>query len=93
MTIALSPEQEQFIQNQLATGRYANAAQVITEGLRLLEKRNQYEHWIEDIRPKIDIAADQLDRGEGVDGETVIAQLKAKLKRRSGLGSYFSENS
>ena len=79
MTIALPPEQEQFIQSQLATGRYANATQVITEGLRLLEKRNQYEHWIEDIRTKIDIAADQFDRGEGVDGETVIAQLKAKL--------------
>jgi antitoxin ParD1/3/4 len=79
MTIALPPEQEQFIQSQLATGRYANATQVIAEGLRLLEKRNQYEHWIEDIRPQIDIAADQLDRVEGVDGETVITQLKAKL--------------
>ncbi|MGV0026884.1 ribbon-helix-helix domain-containing protein [Phormidesmis priestleyi] len=79
MTIALQLEQEQFIQAQLATGRYANAAEVIAEALRLLEKRSQYDHWVEDVRAKIDLAAEQLDRGEGIDGETVVAQLRAKL--------------
>jgi antitoxin ParD1/3/4 len=43
MTIALQPEQEAFIQTQLATGFYANAAEVISEALRLLEKRNHYD--------------------------------------------------
>jgi antitoxin ParD1/3/4 len=80
MTIALKPEQEAFIQAQLATGRYTDAAAVIAEALQLLEKRNRYNHWIEDVRAKIDIASAQLDRGEGVNGETVIAQLRAKLQ-------------
>lgn len=31
------------------------------------------------LRAKIDHAAEQLDRGEGIDGETVIAQLRNKL--------------
>jgi antitoxin ParD1/3/4 len=79
MTIALQPEQEEFIQAQLDTGHYANAAEVIAEALRLLEKRNHYDHWVEEMRSKVDIAAEQLDRGEGVDGETAIAALRAKL--------------
>jgi antitoxin ParD1/3/4 len=81
MTIALQPEQEAFIQTQLSTGQYSSAAEVITEALRLLEKRNHYDQWVEDVRAKIDIAAEQLDRGEGVDGETAISQLKAKLQQ------------
>jgi antitoxin ParD1/3/4 len=79
MSIILTPEQEQLIQAQLASGRYANTAEVIADALRLLEKRNQYNLWVEEVRAKIDIAAAQLDRGEGVDGETAIAQLRAKL--------------
>jgi antitoxin ParD1/3/4 len=80
MTIALKPEQEAFIQTQLTTGRYTDAAAVIAEALRLLEKRNHYDEWVEDVRAKIDLAAAQLDRGEGIDGETAIAQLRAKLQ-------------
>jgi antitoxin ParD1/3/4 len=80
MAIALNPEQEEFIQAQLSTGQYTNAAAVITEALRLLEKRNHYDEWVEDVRAKIDTAATQLDRGEDVDGETAIAQLREKLK-------------
>jgi antitoxin ParD1/3/4 len=79
MPIALQPEQEQFIQSQLATGRYPDAAAVIAAALELLEKRNQYDRWVAEVGEKIDVAAAELDRGEGVDGETAIAQLRAKL--------------
>jgi antitoxin ParD1/3/4 len=43
MTIALKPEQEEFIQAQLSTGQYTDAAAVITDALQLLEKRNHYD--------------------------------------------------
>ncbi|MEA5487354.1 MULTISPECIES: type II toxin-antitoxin system ParD family antitoxin [Pseudanabaena] len=78
MPITLQPEQEQFIQTQLATGRYTNATEVIAEALQLLEKRNHYDHWVEELRNKIDIAVAECDRGEGVDGETAINQLRAR---------------
>jgi antitoxin ParD1/3/4 len=80
LTIALKPEQEEFIQAQLSN-KYSDAAAVITEALRLLEKRNHYDEWLEDVRAKIDTAATQLDRGECVDGETAIAQLREKLQQ------------
>ena len=82
MPITLQPEQEQFIQTQLATGRYTNATEVIAEALQLLEKRNHYDRWVEELRNKIDIAAAELDRGEGLDGEIAINQLRARLHKK-----------
>ncbi|MEE3719806.1 type II toxin-antitoxin system ParD family antitoxin [Tumidithrix elongata RA019] len=85
MTIALQPEQEQFIQTQIATGRYTNATEVIAEALQLLEKRNQYDCWVEELRVKIDLAAAQLDRGEGIDSETAIALVEFDTHTRFKL--------
>jgi antitoxin ParD1/3/4 len=78
MPITLQPEQEQFIKTQLATGRYTNATEVIAEALQLLEKRNHYDRWVEELGNKIDIAAAELDRGEGIDGEIAINQLLSR---------------
>jgi Arc/MetJ-type ribon-helix-helix transcriptional regulator len=47
MTITLQPEQEQFIQAQLATGCYTNAIEAIAEALLLLEKCNDCDRWTE----------------------------------------------
>lgn len=85
MPITLQPEQEQFIQTQLATGHYTNATEVIAEALQLLEKRNHYvslrggaNRWVEELGNKIDIAATELDRGEGIDGEIAINHLLSR---------------
>ncbi|WP_019501526.1 hypothetical protein [Pseudanabaena sp. PCC 6802] len=37
--------------------------------------RGGANRWVEDLRAKIDIAAAQLDRGEGIDGETAISEF------------------
>lgn len=85
MKITLSPELEKLIQQQMMTGQYDSAERVIAEALSLLNKRNEYEDWIAETRQKIDIAAEQLERGEGVDGETAIAQIRAKLRQQADL--------
>ena len=36
----------------------------------------------DEIRRKIDVGWEQMERGEGRDGETVFAELDAALKRR-----------
>lgn len=81
MNITIKPELENFIQQQILLGKYDSAERVIEEALTLLERRNQYDCWVEDIRQKIDIAAEQLDRGEGIDGETTIHQIREKLRQ------------
>lgn len=76
MNIILNSKLENLIQKQIISGRYTSIDNVLEEALTLLEKRNEYEQWIEEISQKIDIAAQQLDQGEGIDGETVINQLR-----------------
>ena len=81
MNITLKPEQEQFIQNQLAQGRFPNAEAVINQALQLLqEKQREYEDWVEDVRVKVNEAAAELERGEGVPLEKVVEQIQAKFR-------------
>ena len=82
MNITLSPEQEKFIQSQIARGKYTNIQQVIDSALKLLETQDQnYEQWLDETRQKVKVGLEQLERGDKVDGEVVIAQLEAKFKR------------
>jgi antitoxin ParD1/3/4 len=82
MNINLKPEEEQFIQAKLKTGKYETAYQVIVEALQLLEERDKhYEKWVEETREKVAIGIAQLDRGEGIDGEIAIAILREKLRK------------
>ncbi len=82
MNITLSREQEQFIQSQIARGKYTNIQQVIDSALKLLEKQDRnYEQWLDETRQKVKVGLEQLESGDKVDGEVVIAQLEAKFKR------------
>lgn len=82
MSISLKPEHEQFIQSQVASGKFANREEVIDTAFRLLEKlQGEYEQWIKETREKIDIGIAELDRGEGLDGEAVIAGILEKFKQ------------
>ena len=82
MNIRLRPEDEQFIQVQIAQGKYENPEEVISKALQLLKEReNDYQKWVEETRQKIEVAAEQLEKGEGVDGEVVVERLREKLRR------------
>jgi antitoxin ParD1/3/4 len=78
MTIALKPEQEQLILAQVASGRYADSAEVIDRALELLLEEAA---WIEDTREKVAIGIAELDRGEGVDGPTVMNQMLERFQK------------
>ena len=65
MNIILSPEQEKFIQSQIAKGRYTNIQQAIDVALKLLEKQEQdYQEWLDETRAQIKIGLEQLERGD-----------------------------
>jgi antitoxin ParD1/3/4 len=81
MNIQIKPELEQIIQAQIATGRYTNPEDVISKALKLLlEWDKGYQNWVEETREKVDVAIEQLDRGQGINGEVVISQLRDKLR-------------
>jgi antitoxin ParD1/3/4 len=82
MNIQIKPELEEIIAAQIATGRYTNPEDVISKALKLLlEWDKGYQNWVEETRKKVDVAIEQLDRGEGIDGDIVISQLRDKLRQ------------
>ncbi|MEH1852834.1 MAG: type II toxin-antitoxin system ParD family antitoxin [Nostoc sp.] len=79
MNISLTIELEQFIQSQVASGKYTSSEEVILAGIRLLEERERiYKGRFEELQREIMIGVDQLDRGERLDGREVIEQLRQK---------------
>ncbi len=47
----------------------------------MLEWEQGYQQWVEETRQKVEVAIEQLDRGEGIDGEVVIEGLREKLRQ------------
>ncbi len=83
MSITLTPEQEQLIQAQLASGRYNSREEVLSVALLLLQKfSDDYAAWLEETRQKVKIGLAQIDRGEVLDSETVIARITPESIRR-----------
>jgi len=82
MNITLKPEQAELIQQKLNSGKYNNADEVITAALELLERRDREDRtWVEETREKVDVAIEELRRGDGIDGELVVTQLQEKLRQ------------
>jgi antitoxin ParD1/3/4 len=83
MSISLTPELEQFIQSQIASGKYSSTEDVIIAGIKLLEERERiYKGRFEELKREIAIGVEQLERGEVIDGEIVFRQLEQKLQQR-----------
>ncbi len=80
MNLTLRPELENFIQQEILAGKYASPDEAIEAALSLLQSKNSTDRLATELRGQIDIAVAQLDRGEGLDGEAVIGNLRAKLQ-------------
>ena len=81
MTLQLGSDTEARIHERIKSGKYATPNDVVLAGLELLEQREQtHATDMEELRKKIQHGIDQLDRGEGFDGETVMAELLANLE-------------
>ncbi len=82
MSITLNPEQEMIVANLIATGNFQTADEVLQVALKLLEtERQSYQSWVAKTREQVIEGIESLDRGEGVDGETVVHDLLAKLRQ------------
>jgi antitoxin ParD1/3/4 len=87
MKITLQPEHKKFIEMQIKSGRYPSADDIIAAALELLtrsseqQERDSYQKWVEETQPKVALGIAQLDRGEGIDGEIVVARLQEKFRK------------
>lgn len=82
MSITLTPEQEQFIQAKLLTGKYRNAQEVLEIALRLLDEYEQSDiEWINSVRAKVDAAIAASQNTPPLDGETFVNQILARFQQ------------
>jgi antitoxin ParD1/3/4 len=82
MNISLDPTHEQFVISKIESGKYANADEVIAAALQLLEEQEQYILWLNDTRQKVAVGLEEIERGDVLDTEVVINQLKEKLLQK-----------
>jgi antitoxin ParD1/3/4 len=80
MDITLKSDQVEFVQTQVTQGRYANAEEVVSRALKLLQDWEQdYALWLEDARQKVEIGLRQIEQGDVFDLDTVTERLRDKV--------------
>ena len=83
MNVSLTPALERFVQEKVQSGRYTSASEVVREALRLLEEHEKIRTaQLAELRAEIDRRLASLERGEGIDGATALAQLRQRSHAR-----------
>jgi antitoxin ParD1/3/4 len=77
MTLEVTPEIEEMVQELLRSGNYSGTNQIFHEALALLSKRDR-------LRADIQKGLEELDRGEGIDGDEVFQSLRNKIAKLAG---------
>jgi antitoxin ParD1/3/4 len=82
-SIALSDHYEKFIKQQLQSGRYNNASEVVRAGLRMLEDfEASRERWLRQEIPSR-LAEMRADPSKGIPAEQVFDELEARHRQRT----------
>ncbi|MEH2124389.1 type II toxin-antitoxin system ParD family antitoxin [Nostoc sp.] len=82
MNISLTPELEQLVKDKVNSGRYHSVSEVMGEALRLLDERDRIqEQRLAELKAKIQVGIEELERGEGIDGEEVFAEIEEDIRR------------
>jgi antitoxin ParD1/3/4 len=84
MTVTLTAEQEQFIAEELKSGHYHSASDVIAQSLGMLRAQEEFiRENVSELREKISVGVEQIRRGEVLDGKEVFDRLIEKNRQRT----------
>lgn len=89
MQITLSQEQTQVLETLVTQGKYSSLEEAVNTALLLLietadlpneDNSLEYVAWLDATRQKINTAREQAERGEVLEADVVLAQLRAKVQ-------------
>jgi antitoxin ParD1/3/4 len=89
MVIALPPELEILVQNQVENGNYENVIDALFAGMNLLVQQQEFvgdKISQSELRREVMIGWEASQRGEVVDGPTAMNQILEDLRSRYGAG-------
>src|SRR5947208_2234590 len=79
--INLTDHFDRFVENQVSSGRYSNASEIVRAALRLLEEQNQVrEAKLKALRQAAKQGFDEIDQGNGI-----------VLKGQRAIGRFITE--
>ncbi|MEM9218578.1 MAG: hypothetical protein AAGD25_30080 [Cyanobacteria bacterium P01_F01_bin.150] len=55
---------------------------VLSQTLALLDEQPSYEEWLASVQSKVRVGLEQIEQGELLDGETVVANLLDKIEEQ-----------
>lgn len=68
--VSLTSALDQFVEDQVQSGTFQNASEVVRAGLRLLKRENdEHEQKLARLRAAVQEGLEELDRGEGIEVE------------------------
>lgn len=85
-SVTLPNEMADMVRAKVSSGEYASESEVIRDGLRALQARDQaLEKW---LRTEVAAAYDEMkaDPSKGLSSEEVLESLKAETRRRTKAG-------
>ena len=84
MNVSLTPELEELVNRKVASGMYHTASEVVRDGLRLLQERDELrEHRLEALRREIAIGLEQLAKGQYTTfDKSLVEDIKARGRER-----------
>lgn len=83
MNVSLTPELEAFVQEQVKSGAYVSASEVVRDGLRLLARAEEMRRLeLDRLRADIRQGLEELERGEGVEGAEAFKELRRRAGKR-----------
>jgi antitoxin ParD1/3/4 len=83
MNVSLTPELDQFVAAKVSSGRYTSASEVVREGLRLLEERDQARSaQLAAFNQELGKRLESLDRAEHINPTVAREKLEQKSRAR-----------
>ena len=79
MNVSLTKDLERLVHQQVESGRYRSASEVVRAGLRLLEQEDERrETRLTAMREQVQAGIEQAEQGGFVDGEEAVARAKKR---------------
>lgn len=83
MTMPLPPDLQQFVDRQIASGKYTSLDEMLLAGLRTLAEQEQiYQGRFEELQREVLLGALEAERGELLDATSEIEAIRQRLRQR-----------